>query len=144
MQFNIYAVIKRSISIWAFILMSVLVAGCGGTKCFIDSCGDQLNIAEVILLKSGEDKKIFRYKTGIMWGGYIGGLFPEDENIVKVWYDSDGSKYNAYIKGVNQGTTKVYFVNRFGAGAEELDEENRDYWLDYYSESKNYFIVIVE
>ena len=136
--------IKRSISIWAFILVSVLVTGCGGTKCFIDSCGNQLNTGETVFVKSEEDKKIFRHKSGLIWGGYIGGLFAEDENVVKVWYDSDGSKYNAYIKGVNRGTTKVYFVNRFGAGAEEMDEESREYWLDYYSESENYFIVKVE
>lgn len=136
--------IKRRISIWAFILVSVLVAGCGGTKCFIDSCNDNSSPEKVIILKSGEEKKIFQHKSGLMWGGYIGGLFAVDENVVKVWYDGEGSKYNAYIRAANPGITKVYFVNRFGAGAEELDEESREYWRNYYSESKNYFVVEVK
>ncbi len=135
--------INRCISVCMLILFSILLVGCGGTKCLIEDCKSMNTSSQVIEIEKGDEKEILNYRRGMMWGGYAPGLFSEDPEIVSIRYDEAKRGHLAIVKGKAEGSVKVYFVNRFGAGS-AVDSTERAYWLENLEGSKFYFIVTVE
>ena len=117
--------------------------GCGGTKCLIEDCKSLYVSDQIIEIKVSEQKPILDYKRGSMPGGFFPGLFSSESNIVSIEYEETKKGHIASINGKKSGETKVYFVNRAGAGAAKLDSTEREYWLDRLEGSKSYFTVIV-
>lgn len=136
--------INRSISIFVIISTAILTLGCGGTKCLIDDCNSVNVSSQVIEIKEGENKEILDYKRGMIWGGYAPGLFSVDTSTVSIDYTETRRGHKVIIKGKTLGSTKVYLVNRFGAGSIVNDSTEREYWIDRLEGSKSYFTVEVK
>lgn len=134
--------INRCISVCMLILFSILLVGCGSTKCLIEDCKSMNTSSQVIEIEKGDEKEILNYRRGMMRGGYAPGL-SEDPEIVSIRYDEAKRGHLAIVKGEAEGSVKVYFVNRFGAGS-AVDSTERACWLENLEGSKFYFIVTVE
>lgn len=66
--------IKRKISILAFLVSGIMFSGCGGTKCLIKDCSSLEMSDQIIEIQQGEQKEILKHKSGIIWGGYAPGF----------------------------------------------------------------------
>ena len=108
-----------------FICFSLV--GCGGVTCYFHSCYESPMASATI--KVGEQKKAIKQTHIFAPGGYSWGLASADPSIVKVEYIESGRTTYVYLKGISEGRTEVFYINRMAFFDEDfkLSEEDKNF-----------------
>ena len=98
-----------------FILSAVgviVLSGCGGLTYYAhdDVRSSEARALPPVMLNSGQELKMLKHSSGLMWGGYKEGIVIEDSSIAAVRYGKDGSDSWAptvFLIGLKPGTTRA-------------------------------------
>ena len=134
---------RRMIPMW---LSALVFTGCGGTRYFLDVVPEHGGEPPaVVRLAPGEEKKVLEFFGGlpVRVEGYYPGLIAKDESTVEIVYEDHGRWYEAVVRALRPGRTRVYPANRAGPGGLGISEAYRRDWLEQNADSTDYFIVEV-
>lgn len=103
-----------------FLLLSLclLLPSCGGVTYYQHKKLQSRQSVELspIELAPGQRIKVLRHRRGLIWGGYIEGLFVEDPSIAQVSYGNppNGDRFDSkiYLLGLKPGQTRAAYGNR--------------------------------
>jgi len=100
---------------------------------------------ERITLTVGESIEVLRYRQGLMWGGYVPGIVPENAGVVEVSYSDQGTRYRVTVTGRTPGETIVRYANRMSFPDGESIAESGDaaFWREQLASAPGFTVEVV-
>ncbi len=98
------------------LVLTAFAAACGGVRTFVADHPDRISTGELpgVEVSLGDSVQVFRQTSGLIWGGYVWGLFSEDSTTVRTSHSSLGRSVDAYVVGAAPGRARVLYGNRMG------------------------------